>query len=96
MLVGVLGIINTLTMSVLERTREIGVLRALGASRWRVRRTMADESLLISLAGTLAGIFVGLGIAVVWVIGMRATTFPGLSMHLPAHDARRRSPCSGS
>ena len=52
-LVGVLGIINTLSMSVLERTREIGVLRALGASRWRVRRTMADESLLISLAGTL-------------------------------------------
>ena len=51
-----LGIVNTLTMSVMERTREIGVLRALGASRWRVRRTMADESLLISLAGTLSGI----------------------------------------
>ena len=82
-LVGVLGIINTLSMSVLERTREIGVLRALGASRWRVRRTMADESLLISLAGTLAGIAAGVGVAVVWILGMRATTFPGLSMHLP-------------
>jgi len=82
-LVGVLGIINTLTMSVLERTREIGVLRALGASRWRVRRTMANESLLISLAGTISGIAAGLGIAVVWVIGMRATTFPGMSMDLP-------------
>lgn len=82
-LVGVLGIINTLTMSVLERTREIGVLRALGASRWRVRRTMADESLLISLAGTLSGLLAGLGIAVLWTLGMRETTFPGMSLHLP-------------
>lgn len=82
-LVGVLGIINTLSMSVLERTREIGVLRALGASRWRVRRAMADESLLISLAGTLAGIAAGIGVGVVWVLGMRATTFPGLTMQLP-------------
>ena len=82
-LVGVLGIVNTLTMSVLERTREIGVLRALGASRWRVRRTMADESLLISLAGTLAGIVAGLLVAVIWVVGMRETTYPGMSMHLP-------------
>jgi putative ABC transport system permease protein len=82
-LVGILGIINTLTMSVMERTREIGVLRALGASRWRVRRTMADESLLVSLAGTLAGIGAGLAIGVVWVLGMRASSFPGMSMHLP-------------
>jgi len=83
LVVGVLGIVNTLTMSVLERTREIGVLRALGASRWRVRRTMADESLLISVAGTLAGLGVGLGVAVVWLLGMRATTFEGMSIHLP-------------
>lgn len=82
-LVGVLGVVNTLTMSVLERTREIGVLRALGASRWRVRRTMGDESLLISLAGTLSGIGAGLLVGVIWVLGMRATTFPGISMHLP-------------
>ena len=83
MLVGILGIVNTLTMSVMERTREIGVLRALGASRWRVRRTMADESLLVSLAGTFSGILAGLGIGVLWVLGMRSTTFPGMSMHLP-------------
>lgn len=82
-LVGMLGIVNTLTMSVLERTREIGVLRALGASRWRVRRTMADESLLISLAGTLSGVFAGLLIGVLWVLGMRATTFEGMAVHLP-------------
>jgi putative ABC transport system permease protein len=82
-LVGVLGIVNTLSMSVIERTREIGVLRALGASRWRVRRTMADESLLISLAGTLAGIVAGLLIGAFWVYGMSTSTFPGITLHLP-------------
>jgi len=82
-LVGMLGIINTLSMSVLERTREIGVLRALGASRWRVRRTMADESLLISLAGTIAGMAAGLFVSVIWIVGMQARTFPGLGMRLP-------------
>ena len=51
MLVSLLGVINTLAMSVLERTREIGVLRALGSSRWLVRRSLLDESLLITLAG---------------------------------------------
>jgi putative ABC transport system permease protein len=82
-LVGVLGIVNTLSMSVLERTREIGVLRALGASRWRVRRTMAYESLLISLAGSIAGAGVGLLVGVVWVLGMRSTTWTGISIELP-------------
>jgi putative ABC transport system permease protein len=82
-IVGMLGIVNTLSMSVLERTREIGVLRAVGASRWRVRRTMADESLLISLAGTIAGIAVGILVALVWIVGMRNSTFPGLSLQLP-------------
>ncbi|HMA27344.1 MAG: ABC transporter permease [Solirubrobacterales bacterium] len=82
-LVGVLGIVNTLMMSVLERTREIGVLRALGASRWRVRRTMGDESLLISLAGTLSGIGAGLLVGVLWVFGMAQTKFTGMTLHLP-------------
>jgi putative ABC transport system permease protein len=44
---------------------------------------MADESLLISLAGTLAGIAAGLVVAVIWVVGMQQTTYPGMSMHLP-------------
>lgn len=82
-LVGVLGIVNTLSMSVLERTREIGVLRALGASRWRIRRMMTDESLLIAVAGSLAGIAAGLLIALVWVVGMSRTSFPGMTLHLP-------------
>ncbi len=82
-IVGLLGIINTLSMSVIERTREIGVLRALGGSRWRVRRTMLDESLLISLGGCLAGIFAGLIVGIVWIYSVRASTLVGLNLHIP-------------
>jgi putative ABC transport system permease protein len=82
-IVGLLGIVNTLSMSVIERTREIGVLRALGGSRWRVRRTMLDESLLISLGGCLAGILAGLVVGVVWIYSVRASTLVGLNLHIP-------------
>ena len=82
-IVGAFGIVNTLSMSVLERTREIGVLRALGASRWRVRRAMGDESLLISLAGTIAGMVAGLVIAAVWVLAVSNDSFPGMHLKLP-------------
>jgi putative ABC transport system permease protein len=44
---------------------------------------MADESLLISLAGTLSGIAAGLLVALVWIVAMRESTFPGLSLKLP-------------
>jgi putative ABC transport system permease protein len=82
-IVGLLGIINTLSMSVMERTREIGVLRALGGSRWRVRRAMLDESLLISLGGCLAGIVAGLLVGIVWILSVRESTLVGLNLHIP-------------
>ena len=66
-IVSLLGVINTLAMAVLERTREIGVMRALGASRWLVRRATLDESLLITVSGALAGIGVGALIAWLWL-----------------------------
>jgi putative ABC transport system permease protein len=81
-IVSLLGVINTLAMSVMERTREIGVLRALGASRWLVRATMLDESLLITSAGALAGIGFGVLIALVWVSGLDSI-LPGISFHFP-------------
>jgi putative ABC transport system permease protein len=80
--VSLLGVINTLAMSVLERTREIGVLRALGASRWQVRSTMLDESLLITLAGSVVGVAAGILIGVVWLRGA-GEVLPGLSFHFP-------------
>jgi putative ABC transport system permease protein len=81
-IVSLLGVVNTLAMSVIERTREIGVLRALGSSRWLVRQTMLDESLLITLAGALAGVAVGLLIGFVWV-GSMSAIMPGIVFHWP-------------
>jgi len=81
-IVSLLGVINTLAMSVLERTREIGVLRALGSTRWLVRRTMLDESLLITAAGAVAGIVMGLVVAFVWVQGLD-TLLPGVGFSFP-------------
>ncbi|MDX6653028.1 MAG: putative transport system permease protein [Solirubrobacterales bacterium] len=65
-IVSLFGIVNTLTMSVIERRREIGVLRAVGATRWQVRRTIVNESLLIALIGALIGVVVGAGLG--WVV----------------------------
>ncbi|MBS1886411.1 MAG: ABC transporter permease [Actinobacteria bacterium] len=82
-IVGLLGIINTLSMAVIERTREIGVLRALGGSRWRIRRTMLTESVLISVAGSLVGIGLGLLVGIVWIISIRESTLVGLKLGIP-------------
>ena len=80
--VSLLGVINTLAMSVLERTREIGVLRALGASRWQVRSTMLDESLMITIAGAAIGVAAGTMIGFMWLRGVDEV-LPGMSFHFP-------------
>jgi putative ABC transport system permease protein len=80
--VSLLGVINTLAMSVIERTREIGVLRALGASRWQVRSTMLDESLMITVAGAAVGIAAGTLIGFAWLRGVD-DVLPGMSFHFP-------------
>ena len=76
------GIVNTLTMSVLERTREIGVLRALGASRWQIRRQVASESVVIGLIGALLGIGVGTGLGYALLQGL-AAGIPGVQYRPP-------------
>jgi putative ABC transport system permease protein len=84
--VSLLGVINTLAMSVIERTREIGVLRALGASRWQVRSTMLDESLMITIAGSIVGVAAGTLIGFIWVRGLDGV-LPGISFHFPGSVA---------
>ncbi len=61
-LVGGIGMMNTVFMSVFERTREIGVLRALGWRKRRVLVTIMKESILLSAVGGVAGIVLGAGL----------------------------------
>lgn len=62
--IAVIGIINTLSLSVLERTREIGLLRAVGLSRRRLRLMVTLESVTISLMGGVLGLVLGVLIGV--------------------------------
>ncbi|MDP2773983.1 MAG: FtsX-like permease family protein, partial [Nocardioides sp.] len=58
-IVAVLGIVNTLVLSVVERTRELGLLRAVGATRRQVRTVVRRESVLTALLGALTGLVLG-------------------------------------
>ncbi|MCF3177296.1 ABC transporter permease [Streptomyces sioyaensis] len=66
-IVAVLGVINTLAMSVFERSQEIGMLRAIGLDRRGIKRMVRLESLVISLFGGVLGI--GLGVFFGWAAG---------------------------
>ena len=57
--VAILGIVNTLVLSVVERTRELGLMRAVGATRRQVRTVVRRESVLMSLLGAVTGIALG-------------------------------------
>jgi putative ABC transport system permease protein len=74
LLVGGIGIMNVLLASVLERTREIGVRRAVGARRGDVVRQLLAESVAIALTGSLVGLVLGLGGAFLFTAVMRART----------------------
>ncbi|MFC4147731.1 ABC transporter permease [Micromonospora mangrovi] len=60
--IAVLGIINTLALSVLERTRELGLLRAIGLRRAQTMRMITVEAVVISIFGALLGVTVGTGL----------------------------------
>ncbi len=83
LLVGGFLIINTFSMLVAQRTREIGLLRAVGGSRRQVNRSVLVEALLLGLVGSTLGIAVGLGLAVGLIQLMNA-----IGMHLDASDLK--------
>ena len=58
-LIALLGIANTLSLSLYERTRELGLLRAVGQTRRQLRRTVRWESVIIAVFGTIGGVAVG-------------------------------------
>jgi putative ABC transport system permease protein len=65
LIVGGLSVVNTMAMSVAERTREIGIKRAIGGSRSRIVRELVTESALLGFIGGATGLV--LGAVVVWV-----------------------------
>lgn len=61
LIVAGLGIANTMIMAIYERTKEIGIMKAIGASRWTIRTLLLTEAGLIGLFGGLVGVLLGYG-----------------------------------
>ncbi|UCG26285.1 MAG: ABC transporter permease, partial [Chloroflexota bacterium] len=71
-----IALANTLGINVIERTREIGVLRAVGASRRQVRRVITAESLLLAVIGIVFGILAGVWLGYLLVRGLNVFGYP--------------------
>lgn len=67
LLIALLGILNTLLLSIVERTRELGLVRAIGLSRGGVMRMVTAESVLIAVFGCLLGMVLGIGLGAMFV-----------------------------
>jgi putative ABC transport system permease protein len=79
-IVSIFGVVNTLALTILERTRELGMLRAIGTSRSQVRRMVRYESVINALLGTIVGAVVGLGLA---LAATQALADEGLKLSVP-------------
>jgi len=80
--IALLGIVNTLALSVIERTRELGLLRAVGLRRRQLMSMIGVESVVISVFGALLGIAVGAGLGAAVAAGLHdqgitTITLPG-------------------
>jgi putative ABC transport system permease protein len=71
-IVAVLGVVNTLALSVLERTRELGLLRAVGLGRWQTMRMVTVEAVVISMFGAVLGLGTGIGLGAAVVRALRS------------------------
>jgi putative ABC transport system permease protein len=80
-LVSMFGVVNTLSLTIFERTRELGMLRAIGTSRRQVRRMIRYESIVTALLGAVTGAAVGLALAIAAVTALESE---GLELSIPA------------
>jgi putative ABC transport system permease protein len=79
-LISLFGIVNTLLLSVYERTREIGMLRAIGMTRRQLRRTIRLESAITAVIGSLLGLVIGIVFG--WIV-TRGLSSEGLVFAIP-------------
>jgi putative ABC transport system permease protein len=70
-LIALIGIVNTLMLSVFERTHEIGLLRAVGMRRRQVRAMIRSEAVILSIFGSLIGVIVGTGLGVAFASSLK-------------------------
>ncbi|WP_193614616.1 ABC transporter permease [Nocardioides lijunqiniae] len=71
LIIAVLGVVNTLALSVIERTREVGLLRAIGVSRSQLRWMITLESVVISALGAVLGVILGVGFGIALMYALR-------------------------
>ncbi len=84
MIIALIGIVNTLMLSVFERTHEIGLLRAVGMKRRQIRAMIRSESVILAVFGAVIGIIVGTGLGI--ALGVVAQE-PGHHRHRGARSA---------
>jgi putative ABC transport system permease protein len=70
-LIALIGIVNTLMLSVFERTREIGLLRAVGMRRRQVRTMIRSEAVILAIFGAIIGIVIGTGMGIALVYSLK-------------------------
>jgi putative ABC transport system permease protein len=78
--IALVGVVNTLALSVMERTREIGLLRAVGMQRRQVRRMIRGEAVVVSLIGAVLGLVVGIALGAAVVSALSASFITTLAI----------------
>ena len=70
-IIALIGIVNTLMLSVFERTHEIGLLRAVGMKRRQVRVMIRSEAVILAIFGAIIGIIIGTGMGIALVSSLK-------------------------
>lgn len=84
LVVSAIGMFNTMTVTLLERTKEIGIMRMIGASPTDIKLLFVSESVLVGFLGGVSGIVIGVGIGIIlnFILNTLATNFGGQSVSL--------------
>jgi putative ABC transport system permease protein len=79
-IIAALGILNTLALSVIERTREIGLMRAIGTTRPQLRRLIRIEAVIVALFGAVLGVVLGTGFGIALVHALKSQGIDSLAL----------------